>query len=590
MIIFRPLVCAALLLQQGTAPQKPQQPVFRGEAQTVEVDVIVRDAAGRFVEGLTHDDFEIEEDGRPERVDTAFLVRGPMTRAASPESAAATAEAAPVAQARRLFILVFDDQHMPPGAFKQLQAAAESFLRETFQDTDIGGIVAGGRMLDNRLTSRREELLQAARRLKPSGERAARIFDLNDWPRFVNEVEAVRVEAGDAEVLRQVVMRAQQDQPGGRFEADGAIRAKAARITSEMRASALQTLDTLDTLATGLGRLPGRKTVVFLTSGFYINEAWAKLPEIVGRAARGRVAFYTIDARGLDRTAGGRDIRDGQFSETDARPLTAFDTWEDAPNSIAVDSGGLVLRNTNDFRNAFAEIAADTSTYYVLGYVPSVAPDGTFRRIDVRVRRSGVTVRARKGYIADARQFTSTRPQAPAPPAAMVVEVGRAPLIRARLEQLRADAAALGPAIDALLAAAPRETLASLARLDAPAPAAADLLAGLAHFALRDGDRAVTALTRAVTALPDDPIPSFVLGWVHSTARRDREAVSAYRNAAVVAPAFVPAHLALADAYLRLAQQALAVQALRAGLAANPASTELQTRLQALEKRPPAHE
>jgi len=124
--------------------------------------------------------------------------------------------------------------------------------------------------------------------------------------------------------------------------------------------------------------------------------------------------------------------------------------------------------------------------------------------------------------------------------------------------------------------------------ITAPLPAAADLVAGLAHFALRETDPAVTALKRAMTSLPADPLPSFVLGWAQTTAGRDREAISAYRNATVISPSFVPAHLALADAYLRLSEPALAVQALRAGLAANPGSAELQARLQAIEKRAPA--
>lgn len=592
------LLLLVLLLQTAVAGQN-QQPTFRGETQIVEVDVIVRDGQGRFVEGLTRDDFEIEEDGRPQRVETAFLVGGPMTPTRAPDAAAPPAGIAAGARARRLFIFVFDDQHIAPGAFKQLQSAAESFLRDQFQDADIGGIVAGGRMLDDRLTSRREELIESLRRVKPSGERSARIFDLNDYPRFISEIEAVRVHAGDTELLEQVVRRANRDQPPGpgMWDPSGAIQTKAAKITSELRAAALQTLNMLETLAQGLGRLPGRKTVVFLTSGFYIDETWARLPEIVGRAARARVTFYTIDARGLDRTAAGRDIRDAQFSETEARFLAAFDTWEDAPNSVAVDSGGFVVRNTNDYRAAFADIAADTSTYYVLGYAPTLAPDGTFRKITVRVRRPGVTVRARKGYVADARQFTAARSPAagaaaagaaaPAPGGA-VVDVGRAPLIRARLEQARTEAPVLAAAVDALLAAAPREALAALSPGATPAPPVADLIAGLAHFALRDDPAATAALKRGVTALPTDPLPSFVLGWVHATAGRDRDAAGAYRNATVIAPSFVPAHLALADSYLRMSQIDLARQALRAGIAANPASAELQARLQALEKRSPA--
>jgi len=72
---------------------------------------------------------------------------------------------------------------------------------------------------------------------------------------------------------------------------------------------------------------------------------------------------------------------------------------------------------------------------------------------------------------------------------------------------------------------------------------------------------------------------AFVLGWVYAANQRDREAIGSWRNATVLEPALVPAYLALADAYLRLSQPALAVQVLRAGLAARPASPELQDKL-----------
>ena len=60
---------------------------------------------------------------------------------------------------------------------------------------------------------------------------------------------------------------------------------------------------------------------------------------------------------------------------------------------------------------------------------------------------------------------------------------------------------------------------------------------------------------------------------------------SAWRRAAFLDPTIVPAHLALADAYVRLAQPALAVQAVRAGLAALPQSPELLDKLSRLERR-----
>src|SRR5258708_23874006 len=45
------------------------------------------------------------------------------------------------------------------------------------------------------------------------------------------------------------------------------------------------------------------------------------------------------------------------------------------------------------------QIMRDASGYYLLGYTSSSAPtDGKFHTIDVRVKRQGVEVRARKGY------------------------------------------------------------------------------------------------------------------------------------------------------------------------------------------------
>ena len=80
-------------------------------------------------------------------------------------------------------------------------------------------------------------------------------------------------------------------------------------------------------------------------------------------------------------------------------------------------------------------------------------------------------------------------------------------------------------------------------------------------------------------------LAAFFLGWAHEGAGNARGALSAWRSAAHLDPTLVSAHLALADGYLRLANPALAVQALKAGLAALPASPELQSRLAQLERR-----
>jgi predicted Zn-dependent protease len=61
-------------------------------------------------------------------------------------------------------------------------------------------------------------------------------------------------------------------------------------------------------------------------------------------------------------------------------------------------------------------------------------------------------------------------------------------------------------------------------------------------------------------------------------------AVSAFRNAAVLDPAMVPAHLALADTYLQMQQPALAAQALERGLSAVPGAVELRRLLESIKR------
>lgn len=116
-------------------------------------------------------------------------------------------------------------------------------------------------------------------------------------------------------------------------------------------------------------------------------------------------------------------------------------------------------------------------------------------------------------------------------------------------------------------------------------PVAARALKGFDLFAQGDYGGAAPELQAAFDADPRSADTAFVLGWAWQGAGDSRRAIGAWRAAAAIDPHLVPAHLALADAYLHLSQPALAVQALRAGLTALPDSVELQNRLAQIEKR-----
>jgi tetratricopeptide (TPR) repeat protein len=117
---------------------------------------------------------------------------------------------------------------------------------------------------------------------------------------------------------------------------------------------------------------------------------------------------------------------------------------------------------------------------------------------------------------------------------------------------------------------------------DAAVPLA---LRGLALFAREEFTGAAAALDRALTAEPKNALTAFFLGWAQEFAGQPRAALNGWRAAAHLDPTLVPAHLALAEGYVKLGEPALAAQALRAGLVALPNSPELLSRLQRLEGR-----
>jgi VWFA-related protein len=286
----------------------------------------------------------------------------------------------------------------------RVKTGAQAFIRDMIHDGDAGGVFLNGGMYKGRLTVDKGELFAGVRAVQPAFEnRQAILAPFAEWPRINNEVEAGRIADGAREVTDGLGVKACQEDPGaclgegGLGNVENLIQQKARLYVRQARMMTQRTVQNLESVARGLARIPGRKTVVLMTEGFFVEDSRTALEVVSAQAARSGITIYSIDGRGL---INGLSVNPDAVRRERSRSA-AFDTGEDGPNILTQGTGGFMVRNIDDMSRAFGLIVRDTSTYYVIGYQPAnAAMDGKVRKIEVKSSMPGVKVRARKSYAA----------------------------------------------------------------------------------------------------------------------------------------------------------------------------------------------
>ena len=439
------LVCA--LVGELLSAQQPSR--FRAGIDLVTVDAVVLDKDGNPVPGLTRQDFEVEEDGRVQQITEFQSVELPP-----PSTTARPARPAPERRISfnsitaghipgRAFVLVFDDINLTRVQAAEGKKALRKFVETATTDEDSVSILttSGGGWFHARTAADRQKLLALADR-----EQGKYIEDTT--AERMTDFEAMRITVfQDTTVAARVRRRYANYRvngmqpvttPGGvddlpRIEetrgnvgvVEPYIESRASAVYSEVVARNRMTLGVLERALKALEDTRGRKSVILLSKGFIYDPETRGFKAVSQAARRANVAIYFVDARGLVATTSNFTASEG--SPIDPRDIGAAfaDIALDAEGAVSVaeDSGGFAIRNTNDLSAGLDRLSRESRSYYLLGYVPpNPRPDGKFRRISVKVKRPGLTVRARRGYFAPDAVDASAKP----PTADLDPEVRRA--------------------------------------------------------------------------------------------------------------------------------------------------------------------
>ena len=432
------LTAAAGHAQSGGASTSPQAS-FKTGINFVEVHAVVTDARGEFVRGLTKDDFEIYESGRLQTPTVFDLVDAPAP------ARAAVAAAGPDPDVRstagrfdgRLFIIVLDDLHTATLRSQLVKRAARQFVERHIADGDLAAVVyTSGR------TDAAQELTPSRRLLLAAVDR----FQGQKLPSITSERLAVHLND------RAMENATSSGDESASTSSNATQRADDPR-DAERGMNARRALGAIKNVAQWMADVPGRrKALVLFSEGIEYDiydvfnnrnatSIMADAREAVAAAQRANVTVYAIDPRGLTQL-GDEAITIQSLSED---PNVDYGTSRGFNNellmaqesliSLAEETGGIAVVRNNDIAGGLTRVERDTSRYYVLGYVsdPAVAP-GRFRKIEVKVKRPGLKVRARRGYVpADlkaAKRTTEVKPgTSPALTAALTnpVPVGDVP-------------------------------------------------------------------------------------------------------------------------------------------------------------------
>ena len=184
---------------------------------------------------------------------------------------------------------------------------------------------------------------------------------------------------------------------------DPQVRARAAEIEQLRRSRTKAVLGVIRQGLEALAPIRGRKALLFLSEGF-LDEALTGGRRAVATVSReANTAVYFMDVRGLVSQPGfGRTADVAASPDPQDSGVTAFEevVLESAgAQSLADETGGFSVRNSNDFARGAQRIGEESRVFYLLGFYP---PEGksarAWRNLKVAVKRPGLTVRARRGY------------------------------------------------------------------------------------------------------------------------------------------------------------------------------------------------
>jgi len=428
-------VALAASLAQAQAPQQPR-PRFRTETNFVTVDVYAT-RNGVAVQDLAREDFEVSEDNTPQAIESFEHIvvnpAGPQAGLIEPSSPSQANQLAADPR-RRVFVIFLDTHSVPYEGSHAIKEPLIYLMQHVLGEDDLVALMTPDMSTDQLTFGRRTQVIEQGLREKWYwGRRDTLGLDEQEqmyddcfpllpgepgqWSKVAREMIMRRRERVTLDALRDLVRYMGALREGRTavitvsdgwllYRPDPSLETPRKTVGGRdadppAGAQPPPGVGSGGTLTTnpGANPYPNDRTVCDrdrMDLAQSDDDQYFKT--IYGDANRANVSFYTIDPRGLV-------VFDTPMGPQAPPPLLVdralLQQRSDVLHRLAVETDGLAMSNSNDLRRQLATIAADLTSYYLIGYRSTNGKlDGKYRTIKVRSKRPGVEIRARHGYTA----------------------------------------------------------------------------------------------------------------------------------------------------------------------------------------------
>jgi VWFA-related protein len=439
------VILALILIVPGSVGQQPTQTTaevtqrdtpftFSTGVNLVLVPVVIRDREGHAIGTLKKEDFQLFDKGKLQEI-SKFSIEKAEAPPALPDTSIQTdangnpqaKPAGPAAQpiAGHFIMWLFDDLHLSFGDLGQTRQAAKRVLKESFAPGTRAAIytTSGHTSLD--FTEDRDKLDATLDQIKPwptiptdaalkpcldvSYFQADRIINANDQQALL-AAQADYLSCPDAS---GIVAQANTARQSGQSANVQPYIAEPVRmlVLKEVEIGFQDTRNTLlilKGLVRRMSAMPGTRTIVMVSPGFYlVNDHRIDEMDVINTAIRNNVVISSLDARGLySLTPGGN--ADTPTGVIDPNTMNIKANYErqaalanmDVLEEFAEDTGGAFFHDNNDFAGGLKLVATQPEYIYVLGFAPrDLKLDGSYHKLKIVLKNgAGLDMQARRGY------------------------------------------------------------------------------------------------------------------------------------------------------------------------------------------------